>query len=348
MSNNLRVQITADVVDLQTKFGIAKAETQALQSEFNSLAKASAAGPLDAASQAKYQQLAGDLLAARTEAASYSRALKEAGVASTGLAAATNEMSHGAISTATREFRALFDELSSGRTRYTPGTLAIIANKVFGLNASTLLAAGGVAALAGGLGYLAYQAIEASHAIDQIHLNELMAGNRFNREELSQLTDQIAQLPNVGNSSARELVTALSTVHLPFEALQASARIAAETMAATGQKAQEVGKEISKALSPDTTATQVAKQYQSNLSQAQVDAAEAADKSGNANAILAQKLEILQAPLERARQSWEEYAHSAVSRAREVTAANLSIGEMGRLGGMGHDISQLAAQTDPL
>src|SRR6185437_9823088 len=283
MSNNLKVSITADVVDLQTKFGIAKAETQALQSEFNKLAATSEKGPIDAASQAKYQQLAGDLLAARTEAASYSRALKEAGVASTGLAAATNEMSHGAISTATREFRALFDELSSGRTRYTPGTLAIIANKVFGLNASTLLAAGGVAALAGGLGYLAYQAIEASHAIDQIDLNELMAGNRIPQEELSKLTDQIAQLPNVGSKAATELMSALSTVHMPVEALQASARIAAETMEATGHKAEDVGKEIAKALSPDTTATQVAKEYQDNLSQAQVDAADAADKSGNSN-----------------------------------------------------------------
>ena len=46
---------------------------------------------------------------------------------------------------ATREFRALFDELSSGRTRMTPGTLAIIASRVFGLGPAALVGIGAVA-----------------------------------------------------------------------------------------------------------------------------------------------------------------------------------------------------------
>src|SRR5690242_3674308 len=36
---------------------------------------------------------------------------------------------HGSVAVATREFRALFDELSGGRTRMAPGTLAIIATR---------------------------------------------------------------------------------------------------------------------------------------------------------------------------------------------------------------------------
>jgi hypothetical protein len=54
---------------------------------------------------------------------------------------------HGSTSMATREFRALFDELSSGRTRLVPGTLAIIATRVFGVTGATLAWAAAIAAI---------------------------------------------------------------------------------------------------------------------------------------------------------------------------------------------------------
>src|SRR5579863_260536 len=142
MSSNLSVKITADVADLQSKFAIAKAQTNGLSVELNKLARAAAAGTIDPAASQRMQQLSGDLLHAKGEAAGYAAQLAKAGFA-TGSFAGNLEHAHGSISTATREFRALFDELSSGRTRMTPGTLAIILSKVFGIGPAALVSIAG-------------------------------------------------------------------------------------------------------------------------------------------------------------------------------------------------------------
>lgn len=97
-----------------------------------------------------------------------SQALKAVAASEAEVTAATTAMSHGAISTATREFRALFDELSSGRTRMTPGTLAIIAQRVYGLEASTLAGVAAVGLFAGALGYATYQALEATRELERL------------------------------------------------------------------------------------------------------------------------------------------------------------------------------------
>jgi hypothetical protein len=75
MSNNLSVSVSADVTELITKFAIAKAETSALTAEMNKLARATVAGTIDSAGTAKMQQLAGDMLHARTTAAGLSAQL---------------------------------------------------------------------------------------------------------------------------------------------------------------------------------------------------------------------------------------------------------------------------------
>jgi hypothetical protein len=306
--SNLAVRITADVVDLQTKFAVAKAEVQGLTSEMNKLARASAAGTIDTAGTQRLQQLSASLIAARSTAAGFAGQLDKAGVSLNTFGRAAEGMSHGSISTATREFRALFDELSSGRTRNTPGTIAILLNKVLGLGPAGLGAVGGIAALAGGIAYLAVKAADADKALSTMELASLRAGNDASREALQQLTQTIAQLPKVSEDSATQIVSALAGVHLPFQALQAAARIAAEQMQQTGQSADQTGQQLAKALAPNTSATEVAKQLQGSLAQAQVDAAKAADKSGNANAVLAQKLQLLTEPLTRARAAVKDYS----------------------------------------
>ncbi|HEX3948211.1 MAG TPA: hypothetical protein VHW95_00005, partial [Steroidobacteraceae bacterium] len=142
MGNNLSVKITADVVDLQTKLGIAKAEAAGFSAELNKLNRAAAAGNLSILPGAM-QQLVGDFAAAKTQANSLGVALGQASGGVLGITGSL-EQSHGSISTATREFRALFDELSSGRTRQTPGTIAILLQRVAGLSPAMLGAVGGV------------------------------------------------------------------------------------------------------------------------------------------------------------------------------------------------------------
>lgn len=124
--------------------------------------------------------------------------------ASAEVGAMSGALSHasGNISIATREFRALFDELSSGRTRMVPGTIAIIAQRVFGLSGAALLAGGGVLALAGGIGYLIYESVEADNNIRK--LTEAFAlsgrGAEFSSSAIKSEIDFLGKLP--GSTSA--------------------------------------------------------------------------------------------------------------------------------------------------
>src|SRR5581483_12395018 len=309
MANNLSVKVTADIVDLQTKFAVAKAEVSGLTSEMNKLAKASATGVIDPAGQQRLQQLAGDLIHARSETGQYAAELAKAGVSLGGFTGKL-EAGHGALSTATREFRALFDELTSGRTQNTPGTLAIIAQRVLGLGPAALATVGGVGALVAGIGFLAARAIEASNALDQMHLGALRAGNDVARAQFDQLVEEIAKLPDVGESAARSIVSSLGRVPgVTFDALTAAARLAAEQMKQTGGEASKVGEEFARALDPARSATDVAKSI-GGLTQAEVDAAIAADRSQNAHAVLVEKLNLLNSPVARARGSVDEYSAS--------------------------------------
>lgn len=77
MANSLDVKVTADVVDLQTKMAVAKAEVQSYASEMRKLAQQSAQGVLDPAGQAQLQQVAEDFLHAKAEASELSSQMKE-------------------------------------------------------------------------------------------------------------------------------------------------------------------------------------------------------------------------------------------------------------------------------
>lgn len=77
MGNNLGVNVSADIVDLQTKMVVAKAEVSGLTKEMNNLAKQSAAGILDPAGLGQLQQISGELVRARTEAAALTSEFKK-------------------------------------------------------------------------------------------------------------------------------------------------------------------------------------------------------------------------------------------------------------------------------
>lgn len=77
MGNNLSTKVTADIVDLQQKFAVARAETSALSAEMNKLAKESAAGALDSAGTSRFAEVAQQFLQTRTAAAAYGAEIKE-------------------------------------------------------------------------------------------------------------------------------------------------------------------------------------------------------------------------------------------------------------------------------
>ena len=296
MASNLSVKVAADVVDLQTKFAVAKAEVQGLSAEMNKLARASAAGTLDSGGAAKLQQIAGDFLKAKTQAGSYAKALEEAGVSSSGFASAAGGL-HVSVSQATREFRALFDELSTGRTRYTPGTLALIANRVFGLSGATLLATAGVVGLVGGLAYLAYRSTEASRALDQAATSARFFGNlTISPESIRQFASEISKASNISESSAAKIADSLGRVPgMTAQLMSALGPGISQYMRATGEDAEKAAASLAKFFEPKESAELMAKTL--GVSEALIQAAEAADRSGDANAIAAQKVQLLNAAL---------------------------------------------------
>lgn len=107
---------------------------------------------------------------------------------------------HGSISTATREFRALFDELTSGRLHMVPGTLAIIATRVFGISAASLALTAVVAApfIAG-----AVAAAQYISALDNVQRKLGATGNAsgFTREGLMASAAAIAAQPGSRQTS---------------------------------------------------------------------------------------------------------------------------------------------------
>lgn len=87
--NNLSVKITADVVDMQQKFAVARAEASALSSEMNKLAKESAGGgQIDSS---KFAQLAQGYLQAKTAAAGYGAEIRQSMDANKGLGDSVDE-----------------------------------------------------------------------------------------------------------------------------------------------------------------------------------------------------------------------------------------------------------------
>jgi hypothetical protein len=74
--SNLNVKITADIAQMTAQFAVAQANVRSLTSEVNKLAKASAAGTIDAAGQQQLQQFAGNLVAAKNRAAELREELK--------------------------------------------------------------------------------------------------------------------------------------------------------------------------------------------------------------------------------------------------------------------------------
>lgn len=291
--NNISVKITADIVDLQTKFAIAKAQVNGLTTEMNKLAKQSATGVLDAAGAERLQQFSGDLIAARGEAQRYAGELEKAGFSMSSFASKM-QAGHGSISTATREFRALFDELSSGRTRMTPGTLAIIASRVFGLGPAALGAIGGIAALAGGLAYLGIKANEATKALDQAYLGAQFAGNLdISRDQIKQYADEMSKAKNITSSDARDIAGILASIPgITGPAFHALTAQVSDFAAVTGKEAPKIAAELAHIFSPDVTATEYARQL-GNVSTAQLEMAQAADKSGDMVREQQAKLQLL-------------------------------------------------------
>lgn len=116
---------------------------------------------------------------------------------------------HGSVATATREFRALFDELTSGRTRQTPGTLAIIATRVFGISGATLAWGAALAAIPAALAYSAIQA-ESSFSRIQRVLEATGFAAGVTRDQILSIGQAMDSTTKLSEKAAVDIATTLA------------------------------------------------------------------------------------------------------------------------------------------
>jgi hypothetical protein len=325
--SNLAVKITADVADLQVKFAIAQATTRGLTSEMNKLAAVSAKGIIDPAGSAKLQQVAGDLLHARGEAGALAGAMERAGVSVGGFGTrlAGSEVH---VATLARETRRLFTELQAGSTGGADVTILRLAQHLLGLGPAGLVAVGAVGALTAGLGFLIARAIETSNALDKIAIGAQFAGNMdLSREKIKQFADQMSASADISSKDALKISDAIARIPgMTTPGMQALANQMGALAGESGKTADQIAGEVTRMFAAGESATKVA-QSLGGVTQAQINAATAADKSGDANQVAAAKLSILQSTLERARSSLDQHNASMTASWKNTLAYSLAVGD---------------------
>ncbi len=322
MSNSLAVKITADVIDLQTKMAIAKANVSGLTSELNRLARESARGTIDQAGIDRMQQLSGDLLAAREQARGYADDLRAASEASEDLGEGAEDAAKGAADS----FKELFEQVASGDITEIPETLKGIVDQFVQLQSSGLLMAGAVGAAAAALGYLAVRAIESQRAIDQIRIGAQFAGNvNITRAAVSDLARELAKASNISRSEAQSIAASFTQLEdVTSDQIKGLATVVSKFATATQQDSAAAGEQLAAMFDAGTSAEDLAKELK-GMTQEQINAANAADDSGDANQVFAAKLDLVTAAIDRSREGIVEQSTSMFASIKNFLAYRAAI-----------------------
>ncbi len=204
MSNNITVKITADVVDLRSKMALAKADLAATNKELGTLAKTASGGGMTTGLQSDLTKAAEKSVVAETRVKGLASEIKKLeGTAGHG---------HGHTG-ALRYIREIFDEVSSGRTRYLPSTLATLAQQYGGLSAAALGAAVAVGAVVAGLGYLEYRALEAEQEVDDLSTAFRLTGrsSEIGADGVSYMLSFLDSVPNASSAATQAFVQFAAT-----------------------------------------------------------------------------------------------------------------------------------------
>lgn len=182
-----------------------------------------------------------------------------------------------------RYYRELFDEISSGRTKYLPSTFATLATQFYGISGSALLAGGAVLAFGAGLGYLAYEAVAAEHELMRIKTAADFSGNlQISSSVIQNVIDQLDRLPGVSRKDAGETANALAQIkNIGSDTFQGLAAAIAEYSTATGTKLDDARKVMLKAFTDPIRQVVPFLDTLHGVTQAQYDGAQAAVQSGN-------------------------------------------------------------------
>ena len=161
----------------------------------------------------------------------------------------------GSVSTATRELRAAFDEITSGRLHQLPGTLAIIGQRVLGLGPAALASAAGVLALAGGVYEIGKAARQAIYSTELLEGQLLLMGRGA---DLETAKAQVGALVGEFDASRTEAAGVVQTIqgipHATEEARAAMSRYAFAIASTSGGAitAEKAAQEIARAVAGGT------------------------------------------------------------------------------------------------
>lgn len=257
-AGTITVQITANEADLRAKLALAQADLARFSGEVKSLSTQMVAtgNTGDAALNTALRASTKDAAAAGRAVSGLETELKKVVPAANG--------AHGSISSITRETRALFDELSSGRTRMVPGTLATLAQAGLGISGGMLAAGAAVVAFVAGLGYLIVKAEEADEALDHLKLETDFAGNLdVSKEKLRQTADELDNLAGVSAKDANLIVSYWARMgHMSADAIEGLSNVTERYAQDTGDKAPEALKKLDSVLSKtNITATELQKVF---------------------------------------------------------------------------------------
>lgn len=174
---------------------LAKAQYQSLTNEVNNLARS-----MVASGQTENEALQNTLGMISTEAAT-AKARYES------LTESTRRLSF-ATAGARREIIVLAHELSVGNFSRIPGSLMVLSERMGGLSLAALGTYGAVAALAGGLAYLAYQAIEAEKQTRSLAEAFVLTGRGATANEgfIRQQVALLQETADISASGARKLL----------------------------------------------------------------------------------------------------------------------------------------------
>lgn len=152
---------------------------------------------------------------------------------------------------ATREVRALFDELSSGRSRQAIGTMTLLTTRFLNLGPAGLAALLGVAALTGALVLGIVHSESMSRALAETEARFASTGRAglLSGGQVKGLIDQLALLPGISRTTAEQTVNELAAVPtLSGAAFQQLALIVNDFAYATGKKVPAAAQELARAL----------------------------------------------------------------------------------------------------
>lgn len=201
---SLTVKISADVVELQAKLAIARAELSSFNAELRAAAKDQTTSGLGAAMSADLLKASEGAIQARSKVDALSGSLEKAGVNVRGI----------------REINAAVHDLLSGNVGALPGAFAILGHSFAELGIAGIGAVAGVTALGAGLVELALHEKEAAEAAEQARGAFAFQGIAENAAQVNAWVEQVADMPGVSQKAASAYVQAFGGIRYATDQLK--------------------------------------------------------------------------------------------------------------------------------